>query len=83
MNEKKGVRYETSERYIETTKEALNKIVISPPERSYLRRMANDFLDMAYHLLENDYKDASAVMIGSVLEEHLRQLCNKFGFLFG
>jgi hypothetical protein len=38
-----------------------------------------DFLDMANHLLENDYKDAAAVMIGGVLEEHLRQLCNKNG----
>lgn len=36
-----------------------------------------DFLDMAEHLLENKYKDASAVMIGGVLEEHLRQLCEK------
>jgi hypothetical protein len=37
----------------------------------------SDFLEMAKHLLDNDYKDASAVMIGGVLEEHLRQLCNK------
>jgi len=37
----------------------------------------NDFLEMAEHLLESGYKDASAVMIGSVLEEHLRQLCLK------
>jgi hypothetical protein len=34
-----------------------------------------DFLEMAEHLLETDYKDPAAVMIGSVLEEHLRQLC--------
>ena len=32
---------------------------------------------MAEHLLIEKYKDASAVMIGSVLEEHLRQLCDK------
>ena len=37
----------------------------------------SDFLEMAEHLLENDYKDAAAVMIGSVLEEHIRQLCLK------
>lgn len=36
-----------------------------------------DFLDMASHLLENGYKDSAAVMIGGVLEEHLRQLCLK------
>lgn len=35
----------------------------------------SDFLDMAKHLLEQGYKDAAAVMIGSVLEEHLRQHC--------
>ena len=37
----------------------------------------SSFLERAEHLLEQNYKDASAVMIGSVLEEHLRQLCNK------
>jgi hypothetical protein len=34
-----------------------------------------DFLEMAEHLLETGYKDPAAVMAGSVLEEHLRQLC--------
>jgi hypothetical protein len=37
----------------------------------------SDFLDMAEHLLEQGYKDAAAVMVGSVLEEHLRQLCHR------
>jgi hypothetical protein len=36
-----------------------------------------DFLEMAEHLLDAGYKDPAAVMIGSVLEEHLRQLCLK------
>jgi len=36
-----------------------------------------DFLEMAEHLLDEGYKDPAAVMIGSVLEEHLRQLCIK------
>ncbi|MBI5795339.1 MAG: hypothetical protein HZA47_03375 [Planctomycetes bacterium] len=36
-----------------------------------------DFLDMATYLLQGNYKDPAAVVIGSVLEEHLRQLCNK------
>jgi hypothetical protein len=39
----------------------------------------SDFLDMAEHLLSENYKDPAAVMIGSVLEEHLRQLCDKNG----
>jgi hypothetical protein len=41
----------------------------------------SDFLEMADHLLKENYKDPAAVMIGSVLEEHLRQLCNKNGIL--
>lgn len=38
-----------------------------------------DFLDMAEHLLEEGYKDPAAVIIGSVLEENLRQLTLKNG----
>ncbi|HEY0670247.1 MAG TPA: hypothetical protein VGD22_18845 [Sphingobacteriaceae bacterium] len=37
----------------------------------------NDFLEMAEHLISEDYKDAAAVIIGSVLEENLRLLCIK------
>jgi hypothetical protein len=40
-----------------------------------------DFLEMAYHLAENGYKDAGAVIAGSTLEAHLRQLCVKHGIL--
>lgn len=36
-----------------------------------------DFLDMAQYLLEHNYKDAAAVITGSVLEAHLRKLCEK------
>ncbi len=39
----------------------------------------NDFLEMAEHLLEEGYKDPSAVLVGGVLEEHLRTLCTKNG----
>jgi hypothetical protein len=37
----------------------------------------SDFLEMADYLLEQGYKDPSAVIVGSVLEEHLRKLCFK------
>ena len=37
-----------------------------------------DFLEMSDHLLSQGYKDPAAVVIGSVLEEHLRKLCKKF-----
>ncbi|MBS0337124.1 MAG: hypothetical protein JSS40_09995 [Proteobacteria bacterium] len=35
-----------------------------------------DFLEMAEHLMQQGYKDPAAVLIGSVLEEHLRALSN-------
>lgn len=35
-----------------------------------------DFLEMAGHLLEQGYKDPAAVLVGGVLEEHLRALCS-------
>lgn len=38
----------------------------------------SDFLEMAEYLLQEGYKDASAVIAGSSLEAHLRQLCNKY-----
>jgi hypothetical protein len=37
----------------------------------------SDFLEMAEELLTKNYKDSSAVLIGGVLEEHLRKLCIK------
>ncbi len=38
-----------------------------------------DFLEMSEHLLAEGYKDAAAVIGGSSLESHLRQLCSKHG----
>jgi hypothetical protein len=39
----------------------------------------SDFLEMAEHLLEENYKDPAAVIIGSTLEEHIRKLAQKNG----
>lgn len=36
-----------------------------------------DFLEMADHLLTQGYKDPAAVVLGSVLEEHIRKLAQK------
>jgi hypothetical protein len=36
-----------------------------------------DFLEMSKHLLDSGYKDAAAVVCGSTLEAHLKQLCKK------
>lgn len=38
-----------------------------------------DFLEMAEHLVRSGYKDAGAVIAGSTLESHLRNLCAKHG----
>ena len=38
----------------------------------------DEFLDMAVHLCEQGYKDAAAVIGGSSLETHLRNLARKF-----
>ncbi|HML96707.1 MAG TPA: hypothetical protein PKC29_14890 [Thermodesulfobacteriota bacterium] len=38
-----------------------------------------DFLEMSHHLLKEGYKDAAAVIAGSSLEAHLRQLCVRNG----
>lgn len=37
----------------------------------------SDFVEMADHLHSEGYKDPAAVIIGSTLEEHMRQLCAK------
>lgn len=39
----------------------------------------SDFLEMAEYLLAEGYKDASAVLGGGVLEEHVRLLCDAHG----
>jgi len=36
-----------------------------------------DFLEMAQHLQDSGYKDAAAVIAGSTLEAHIRELCQK------
>jgi hypothetical protein len=38
-----------------------------------------DFLDMAEHLLNEGYKDASAVILGAVLEDSLRKIADGVG----
>ena len=35
----------------------------------------SDFLEMATHLVDSNYKDAAAVIAGSALEAHIKQLC--------
>lgn len=64
---------------------AIAKALRDDIEAGYLKSFAElihgevfgDFLEMAKHLLDEGYKDAAAVIAGSTLEGHLRQLCVK------
>jgi hypothetical protein len=48
--------------------------------RTLLRaEIFGDFLEMAEYLLTEGYKDASAVLLGAVLEDSLRKLATKLG----
>lgn len=52
-------------------------------QNDYLRSLSNiiqsevfsDYLEMSEHLLKEGYKDPAAVLVGSTLEVHLRELC--------
>ncbi|MDD4082190.1 MAG: hypothetical protein PHD05_02265 [Sphaerochaetaceae bacterium] len=58
-------------------------------EKDYLKGLGEiihseiftDFLEMSEYLLSEGYKDASAVIAGSTLEEHLRKICIKNNIL--
>ena len=39
----------------------------------------SDFLEMAAHLLEKNFKQPAAVLVGCVMEQHLHKLCTKHG----
>ena len=64
-----SLRADTSMGYLESQRELLHG------------ELFGDFLEMAQHLLDEGYKDAAAVIAGSSLEAHLRQLCLKSGIL--
>lgn len=66
-------------RSILITRSLIKQLVLLTLEKSVSAEIFSDFLEMATHLLEQDYKDPAAVMIGSVLEENLRQLCHSAG----
>lgn len=63
----KALRHDVSAGYLQTLVELVHAGVFA------------DFLDMASHLQDSGYKDAAAVICGSALESHLRELCKKYG----
>lgn len=58
-----SIRHEVEQGWLTTIKRLITAEVFS------------DFLEMSKYFLDEKFKDPAAVMIGSVLEEHLRQLC--------
>ncbi len=57
--------------------EVENDLLISIKEK-VSADIFSDFLEMSRYFLDQKFKDPAAVMIGSVLEEHLRLLCNRY-----
>ena len=47
--------------------------------RSSTQPCSRTFIEMAKQLAKSGYKDAAAVICGSTLESHLRELCKKYG----
>jgi len=62
-----ALKYDLEADYMQTEEELIHGELFS------------DFLDMASYLLEEGYKDPAAVICGSSLEGHLRQLSKKLG----
>jgi hypothetical protein len=50
---------------------------LAPIQELIRAEVFDDFLEMSEHLLEQGYKDPAAVLVGSVLEQHLRKLCDR------
>lgn len=61
----KALRNDVAKGYLDSIQELIHADVFS------------DFLEMAEFLLNDGYKDPAAVILGGVLEEHLRKLCIK------
>jgi hypothetical protein len=62
---------------LKAIREALDNDFLMRHEELIHADIFSDFLEMAGYLLTEGYKDAAAVIVGSVLEEHIRKLCAK------
>jgi hypothetical protein len=62
---------------LKSLKTAYNDNLLIELDEIYHADIFNDFLEMGEYLLSEGYKDAAAVMIGGVIEDHLRKLCLK------
>ncbi len=72
-----GFKIENMMGIIEALKTDYQNGFLAPLQDLIRAEIFNDFVDMAEYLLESGYKDPAAVIAGSVLEQHLRDLCIK------
>jgi len=64
---------------VEALKDAYSNGALQSVGELVRGELFSDFLDMASYLLQEGFKDAAAVIAGSALENHLRNLCKKVG----
>ncbi len=65
--------------YLKTTRKELENGLLFKISDLAKAEVFSDFLEYGKHLLDEGYKDAAAVMIGGVMEEHLRNISIKHG----
>jgi hypothetical protein len=70
---------ESGIRILNTIKHAIENDWLISYRGLIAAELFSNFLEMAAHLIAEGYKDAAAVIIGSTLEEHLRQVCDTHG----
>lgn len=60
---------------LENVRHDLEEGMLIKMKELLIAEVHSDYLEMAKHLLDHDYKDSAAVIIGTILEGKLRQLC--------
>jgi hypothetical protein len=71
--------FRSVESILESVRDAIESGYLETASSIIHASLFADFLDMSQHLLDEGYKDAAAVIAGSSLESHLKQLCSKQG----
>jgi hypothetical protein len=64
---------------LEGLRDAYTQGILRSVQELVRAEVFDDFLETASYLLGEGYKDPAAVLVGGVLEEHLRKLCMKHG----
>jgi uncharacterized protein (DUF2164 family) len=64
---------------VDELKDAYEKGYLTTINELINSELFSDFLEMGNYYLNEGHKDAAAVILGGVLEEHVRKLCQKNG----